>query len=108
MLLAIDVGNTRVKIHNLDRGGTLSFETPTILDVENAKKVINPGLDRNIRIIGASVVPKVRDLIDKASEEVLKIKPVWINAALPLGLVIDYKTPETLGADRLANVLGAF
>ena len=108
MLLAIDVGNTRTKVYNLTRGGELSFETPTIIDKENAKKVINPGLQKDVAMIGASVVPKVGRFIDEASEEVLGKKPVWINASMDLGLKIAYKTPETLGADRLANVLGAF
>src|SRR5579885_202895 len=108
MLLAIDVGNTRVKVHNLDRGGTLSFDTSTIIDLANARKIVNPGTVKDIKMIGASVVPNVKKLIDEASEDVVGGKPIWIDASMPLGIQIEYRTPETLGADRLANVLGGF
>jgi len=108
MLSAIDVGNTLTKVYNLDRGGTVTLETPTIIDVENALKVIKPGTAKDIVLIGASVVPKVQKLIDQACDEARVRKPTWIHATMPLGVQIDYKTPETLGADRIANVLGAF
>jgi type III pantothenate kinase len=108
MLLAIDVGNTKTKVHNLSRGGTLSFDTPVIRDIADAGALVYWEKERATSIIGASVVPNVRDLIDEASYDFLSIDPVWIDASSPLGLKIGYKTPETLGADRIANVLGAF
>lgn len=107
MLLAIDVGNTRTKVYNRTRGGELFFETASIIDKEHARKVIEPGLQKDMTMIGASVVPSVRRFIDEASEELLGKKPVWIDASMQLGVPIAYKSPETLGADRLANVIGA-
>lgn len=107
MLLAIDVGNTRTKVYNLDRGGKVEVETSSIVDVESARKPL--GIDRHsgIKIIGCSVVPRVATLIDEACKDTLGLKPVWIDGLSPLGLKIEYRTPETLGADRVANVLGA-
>jgi type III pantothenate kinase len=107
MLLAIDVGNTSTKVYNMPRGGQRTFDTPAIINRESARQVIDPGMHKDVVLIGASVVPNVKKYIDEASEEVIGKKPVWIEASMPLGVTIAYKTPETLGADRLANVLGA-
>lgn len=107
MLLAIDVGNTRTKVYNRTRGGELTFETSSIVDLQSAAKVLGIGRHSGATIIGASVVPRVAQLIDEASRESHCSPPVWISGLTPLGFRIAYTTPETLGADRVANVLGA-
>ena len=43
-----------------------------------------------------------RDIIDRSCPKV-----VWFNSNTPIPLNIDYKTPHTLGSDRLAAAIGA-
>jgi type III pantothenate kinase len=46
-------------------------------------------------------------IVEEACHEAFGKEVVWLKTDLPLGLAIKYETPETLGSDRLANVLGA-
>lgn len=106
MLLAIDVGNTAIKIENI-RGGhklAITAETNSVADVH---ALIEANANSDVQIIGCSVVPSVAALFDQASKTISSHEPIWINATMPLGVNILYKTPQTLGADRLANVIGA-
>ena len=107
MLLAIDVGNTRTKVWNITTGSRAAFPTAEIRNHDDAAGIIGVKTDQQIQIIGASVVPRAREQIDDASEDFWGSTPVWIYSSLPLGLSIRYETPDTLGADRLANAIAA-
>ncbi len=52
------------------------------------------------RVVVCSVVPKKNRVIKAA---VAGTKIIWLNARANLGVGIDYPTPATIGADRLAN-----
>jgi type III pantothenate kinase len=52
------------------------------------------------RIIASSVVPRKNAFIRKAAG---KIPLTFVNAKSELGVGVDYPTPESIGADRLAN-----
>src|SRR6476620_8498229 len=106
MLLAIDVGNTRVKIES-SRGGYSSALTADIETVADAIELIKTATNNDLRVIGCSVVPKVARLFDEACRQLSAAEPVWIDASMQLGVKILYKSPQTLGADRIANVIGA-
>ena len=51
-------------------------------------------------LVVCSVVPKKNREIKKAAG---KGKVLWINARVNLGVGIDYPSPKSIGADRLAN-----
>ena len=106
MLLAIDVGNTCVKIEN-SRGGHKIALTEDVKSRKDAAALIEPITKNELRIIGCSVVPSVAKVFDQACKMMSGHDPVWINAFIPLGVNILYKSPETLGSDRIANVIGA-
>jgi type III pantothenate kinase len=55
----------------------------------------------------ASVVPVLDDVWLAALEEVFRVQPRMLNYRDCLGLKLDYEIPSQIGADRLANVLGA-
>ncbi len=55
----------------------------------------------------ASVVPTQDNAWLSAMENVFGIKPRILNYKDCLGLKLDYEIPSQIGADRLANVLGA-
>ena len=48
------------------------------------------------------MVPKKNSAISKAAHN--KAQVLWLNSKLKLGVTIDYPKPESIGADRLANV----
>ena len=56
----------------------------------------------------ASVVPALTPGLVAAVEAALGVEPVVVSAALPLPFRLAYRTPETLGADRLAAAVAAW
>ena len=55
----------------------------------------------------ASVVPALTPALAEAAQSVCAAPPVVVSAALPLPFRLAYRTPATLGADRLAAAVGA-
>ncbi len=55
----------------------------------------------------ASVVPALDDSWARALEEVLGAAPEVLDYTNCMGLKLEYEIPRQIGADRLANVLGA-
>lgn len=55
----------------------------------------------------ASVVPGLDDSWARALEEVFGAPPQVLDYSNCMGLKLDYEIPRQIGADRLANVLGA-
>ena len=54
------------------------------------------------KLVVSSVVPAKNSAISKAAHN--KAQVLWLDWKLNLGVTIDYPKPESLGADRLANV----
>lgn len=55
-------------------------------------------------LVVCSVVPRKSREVKKAAS---KVKTLWLNPDLNLGVGIDYPAPKTIGADRLANAAAA-
>jgi type III pantothenate kinase len=53
------------------------------------------------KLVVSSVVPTKNSAISKAARN--KAQVLWLEWKLKLGVTIDYPTPESIGADRLAN-----
>ncbi len=53
------------------------------------------------RVVVSSVVPAKNPAISKAAHN--KVKMLWLDWKLKLGVAIDYPKPQSIGADRLAN-----
>jgi type III pantothenate kinase len=65
----------------------------------------NPDRRRERRIdmiVVSSVVPSKNRLVEQAA---LRTKVLWLTPQLKLGVGVDYPTPKTIGADRLANAV---
>lgn len=103
LYLIIDIGNNSTKyylfgkesiiLHGRRAGGSFDFIS------EYARQFDVDG------IIVSSVVTlddEVRELINRACERI-----VWFDNNTPMPLEIDYRTPMTLGSDRLAAAIGA-
>ncbi len=102
--LAIDIGNTRVKIGVFQKDKLILKEifapiSPQILSSFLKKHTFFPS-----KVILSSTAKRNNDLEDYLSDHFfyLNLSP---QTALPIN--IDYSTPETLGKDRIAAVVGA-
>lgn len=100
MNLAIDYGNTRIKaafFEGNDLKDKFSFTTT-----------------RELRALlhDRSVVHCIVSSVSQSAEDILPLiaasgKKLTLSANLPLPVTIIYKTPHTLGVDRIAGVCGA-
>jgi len=102
MLLTCDIGNTNTKCGVFSEG-TLNkyFIFPSVNEVKNIL------VDDNIEdIVISSVVPdKLKELKSFLPD---KIRITEINSDSSFNLTVNYKTPKTLGIDRLCACEGAF
>ncbi len=102
MLLTLDIGNTNIK--------TAFFSGEEILDFNvhrnstETLKYINKTKFENSAI--CSVNPSVEELLRNEIES-REIFVYTVNVKSKFNLQIEYKTPETLGMDRLCSVVGA-
>lgn len=100
--LVIDIGNTRTKIavfKNREHIKTDVHErvTPELIDQYISAENINNS-------IITSVSQEIKEL-----EDILKAKTQYIrfSAKVSSSIINNYKTPQTLGLDRLAGLIGA-
>ncbi len=117
MLLAIDAGNTAVKLGvfrgqelqaswrlNRDRLRTddeYGIQLRTLFEVAglNAKDVA--------AIIISSVVPDLNYTLQWMSERYLNVTPIFVDHTTDTGLQILYDRPAELGADRIVDAVAA-
>lgn len=114
--LAVDIGNTNTVIGlfegaRIARRWRLATRKDTTVD-EIAlwlRGLLRSDAERDrIGASGiASVVPWLDEPWVKALEEVLGSPPRVLDWSNCLGLKLEYEIPRQIGADRLANVLGA-
>ena len=111
MFLAVNIGNTNIQM-GLFSGKKLicclvfpTFKKPK----RNYYKAIRQNLSqfKNIEAIAiCSVVPSLTKPFQKLFKKYLKIDPLIITEKLNLGIKLNYKKNQ-LGADRIANAVGA-
>lgn len=101
MNAAIDIGNTSCKIGFFKNDTlisvvkNLSFEAAVDLVV----------VEKVAHVIISSVGKETETLAEQINK---KCKVLILTAQLPLPVKLNYHTPETLGADRIAGAAGAF
>ena len=106
MNLTLDIGNTAVKWatfegRELVNSGVWNIPHPALAGTPPCMEGMADAVERGILC---------------ASGDMAKVQP-WIesfnfpfsifNSSMPLPIKLDYKTPETLGADRVADACGA-
>ena len=97
MRLVIDIGNTFVKYALFKNDKIIKFFKKSEVDF----KLINATISKNK--VNSTIVSSVRKRID------LKIKSKFIDLShkTKLPIKINYKTPKTIGNDRVANIVAA-
>jgi type III pantothenate kinase len=104
----IDIGNTRTSIGSYENGIiTKHTYIPTIDLIQKKAKILSPLLKYDIPVSYCSVVPSAEmELIKFADENYLKVFNLNINTVKKLP--INYKFPDQIGQDRLANSLAVY
>lgn len=113
-MIAVDVGNTKTAIGFFRNGiltktwklSTLSTRSSDEMKIflEERLSSIGESLHSAGPMILASVVPSVTDEISELKKE---IDIHFLNHKSPLSFQIAVSQPETLGADRIANLEGS-
>ena len=110
MHLIIDIGNSRSKVALFYKDQILSlkfFDELTIEHLDSLFKEFEKTYSEKGSISG-SILSSVRQ--DNENIKLLlkrKSSFIELNAAIPLPIKVLYKTPETLGNDRIALAVGA-
>ena len=104
MILALDIGNTNIKA-----GYFLKNQLNDVVIFRNPGELFNSikHYEFNEAAI-SSVVPALTTRVKHFLEEELKITPYIISKDSSFNLKLDYKTPETLGIDRICSAEAAF
>ncbi|MGY6648407.1 type III pantothenate kinase [Wenyingzhuangia sp. IMCC45574] len=103
MNLIIDEGNTRIKLAIFNKMELLDIE---FTNRENCREDISK-VCQKYKIDGC-IVSSVTDEIISEFEKLLIKKKVKLTNMTSLPFIIDYKTPKTLGVDRIALVAAAW
>jgi type III pantothenate kinase len=119
MLLVIDVGNTQTLI-GLYRGHDLSHHWRASTNAERTADehalLVSQFLDlADIDVATdvdglavSSVVPRITAALRDMSERWFQVPTVVIEPGTRTGMPILYENPKEVGADRIANAVGAF
>jgi type III pantothenate kinase len=104
MNLIIDIGNTVAKIAVFDGENMLEQMYDSNQELPRLKEMFERYRPENAAVVS------VIDLTDDARRELnsLPIPILYIDHHTPLPIKNLYETPETLGYDRVAAVVGAF
>jgi type III pantothenate kinase len=111
MILLFDIGNTNTHVGLAnDRRVTRQANLPTALwqqgrAVARVRKFV--GRAEVAAVAVCSVVPRVTPLLRQAVQRIWGLRPFELSARTLSGLGIDYRRPESIGADRLANAVAA-
>lgn len=104
MNLIIDIGNTIAKLVVFD-------ENEPIAEIHTSNQTLEalPDIIRQYPALTRGIVSSVIDLSRTAQQqlEALPFKPIMLDGQTPVPIRIGYRTPQTLGADRLAAAVGA-
>ncbi len=117
MILALDIGNTQIYCGVFDneelvvqfrrtsttRGS--SDEIGVFLRAALRENDIDPtSIDV---IVACSVVPDLNYSISAACQKYFDLEPLMLRPGIRTGLKIRYKDPKEVGADRIADAMGA-
>jgi len=115
MLLAMDVGNTHtvLGVHEGHAWRAWRVHTnPARTEDEHYALLCTllqaEGLHAPIQaVVIATVVPALEETLRLLAQRWLKCEPLFVSVQLDLGIQVAYEPPSAVGADRLANAVGA-
>ena len=104
MNLTLDIGNSNTKLAVFEEKTKVLFATLNTFDRESFEKIISDFVFDKAIISSVRVMPEF--VIDILFSQNVFTHILSYKSKLPFE--IQYKTPETLGSDRIANLAGAF
>jgi type III pantothenate kinase len=98
--LAIDIGNTRVKTGVFDRNDLVDAQVYDQMDIASLQALIN---DTGVTHVIAASTAELLDV------DAFSVPGVFLrfSSMTPVPIENGYRTPETLGQDRLAGMVAA-
>jgi type III pantothenate kinase len=117
MILCLDVGNSQIfggvfkkeeislKFRKNSKGGASSDEIGLFLRQVLKENGIDPSKISSIAL--CSVVPDVIHSLKNACRKYFDLNPFILQAGVKTGLRVTYHNPTEVGADRIANAVGA-
>ena len=117
MILAVDIGNTNVKIGLFEKGKLVhSFKMSS--DVKRTSdeyvalllQLLYHAKVEEKSVQGAvlsSVIPQLDYTFIHVIKHVFGIKPLVVGVGVKTGIAIRYEFPRELGSDRIANAVAA-
>lgn len=103
MKLVIDIGNTLIKFAVFKHNEIIAIEHAHSFDVNNFEQILNQYPD-----ISCGIVSNVRDEKLNFLFDNQQLQLISFDHNTPIPIENNYKTPETLGKDRIAAAVGAF
>ena len=97
MKLIIDIGNTLVKYAIFSSDEIVIIYKKNDVEISFMQELIQK---HNVNDV---IISSVRDKVDGD----FGIKTLYLNHLTPFPITINYETPETLGNDRIANVVAS-
>jgi type III pantothenate kinase len=110
MLLAVDIGNSSIKLGVFDRETLLSrFTIPAaaLQDPVELRKLAEDMPSTIEEVIISSVVPDLNGLLSDFSQTHFGIKPIFVDHTFDFGFEIEYEPPTAAGIDRLVAASAA-
>jgi len=99
----LDIGNTTIHWATIESGDTLHspvFNQGSLLTEEAPNWLATPPFSHPDKVVVSSVVPQLDPMIDRLGWTRLT------DSDIPLSIRVPF--PQTVGADRLVNALGAY
>ena len=117
MILALDVGNSQIYCGVFD-GGVLQVQFRRTSRVRGSSDELGVflraalrenGMDPNAvtQIAACSVVPDINYSLRACCQKYFRLEPMILRPGVKTGLKINYKDPKEVGADRIADAMGA-
>lgn len=105
MFFAVDVGNSHTKFGRWNGSEWAVVRVPTERTDDFPSAVVALGVAEKLAapVWGCSVVPAACGPAERALGGVVR----WLKTGSQVGLDVRYEPPDVVGADRLANALGA-
>ena len=113
MLLAIDAGNSNIKVALFD-GAEMLTQSRVVSSVAMTSAQFAAELGNLTKVatnvnavLIASVVPALNPTLSRICEDQFKLTPVFVDHTTPTGLKLLYDSPAELGADRIVDAVAA-
>jgi len=104
MLIAIDIGNSRIKVGKFIDDRLTEFHS--YKNIPDVLSFLKSNQEGDVAI--SSSVPDKTKIITEKTLKITGKSPFIITKDVKTNLTLEYTTPETLGIDRLCSAEGAF